>query len=108
MAKARDGRASYWKNDYKSVIDITYTLICHIVSHMIAILVCNKVNSGWSKYIQRCWIFWSYVDTLKEGVGQHRKREFLKDAISKCKAYLLGGKQKWTHKKVDKAGVEST
>ena len=75
---------------------------------MIAISVCNKVNSGWSKYIQRWWIFWSYVDTLKEGVDQHRKRECLKDAISKCKAYLLVGKQKWTHKKVDKASDEST
>ena len=32
------------------------------------------------------------VDRLKEGVEQHRKRECLKNAISKNKAYLLFGK----------------
>ena len=40
------------------------------------------------------------VDTLKEGVDQHRKREFLKRAVSKGK--VLGGKKQWTHEKVDK------
>ena len=30
--------------------------------------------------------------TLKEDVGQHRKREYLKGVISKKKVYLLGGK----------------
>ena len=34
------------------------------------------------------------VDTLKEGIEQHRKRECLKSVISKGKAYLLGSK--WT------------
>ena len=32
------------------------------------------------------------VDTLKEGIEQHRKRESLKDAISDGKVYLQGGK----------------
>ena len=32
------------------------------------------------------------VDTLKEGIEQHRKRECLKSIISKGKAYLLGSK----------------
>ena len=32
------------------------------------------------------------VDTPKEGIEQHRKRECLKRVISKGKAYLLGSK----------------
>ena len=43
------------------------------------------------------------VDRLKEGVEQHRKRECLKNAISKNKAYLLLGKKQRTHESVDKA-----
>ena len=43
------------------------------------------------------------VDRLKEGVEQHRKRECLKNAISKNKAYLLFGKKQRTHERVDKA-----
>ena len=41
------------------------------------------------------------VDTLKEGIEQHRKRECLKSVISKGKAYLLGSK--WTQEQVDRA-----
>ena len=33
------------------------------------------------------------VDTLKKGVGLHRKRECLKGVINKIKVYLLGGKK---------------
>ena len=47
------------------------------------------------------------VDTPKENIEQHRKRQCLKSAISKGKAYLLGGKQKWTQGKVDKASNET-
>ena len=45
------------------------------------------------------------VDTLKEDIEQHRKRECLKSIISKGKAYLLGSK--WTQQKVDKASDET-
>ena len=45
------------------------------------------------------------VDTLKEDIEQHRKRECLKSIISKGKAYLLGSKQ--TQEKVDKASDET-
>ena len=41
------------------------------------------------------------LNTLKEGIEQHRKREYLKSVISKDKAYLLGSK--WTQIKADKA-----
>ena len=51
--------------------------------------------------------FGDTVDTPKEGVEQHRKRECLKGAISKGKAYLLRGKQKWTQGKVNKARDET-
>ena len=44
-------------------------------------------------------------DTPKESVEQHRKRECLKCAISKRKAYLLGSK--WTQEKVHKASNET-
>ena len=45
------------------------------------------------------------VDTPKESVEQHTKRECLKCAISKGKVYLLGGK--WIQEKVDKASDET-
>ena len=45
--------------------------------------------------------FGDSVDTPKEGIEQHRKREGLKIIIIKGRAYLLGSK--WTQGKVDKA-----
>ena len=45
------------------------------------------------------------VDTLKEDIEQHRKRECLKSIISKGKAYLFWSK--WTQQKVDKASDET-
>ena len=50
--------------------------------------------------------FGDTVDTPKEGIEQHRKRECLKSVISKGRAYLLGSK--WTQEKVDKASHETT
>ena len=45
--------------------------------------------------------FFGYVvDTPKEGIEQHKKREELKSVIDKGKAHLLGNK--WMHKRVDK------
>lgn len=43
--------------------------------------------------------FGDNVDTPKDGVEQHMKPECLKGAISKGKAYFLGGKRKWTRKR---------
>ena len=43
------------------------------------------------------------VDTLEEGVIQHKKREVLKDVVKKGKAYLLGDNKPWTIDQVDKA-----
>ena len=45
------------------------------------------------------------VDTPKEGIEQHRKREELKGAIDKGKPYLLGSK--WMHERVDKGSDET-
>ena len=45
--------------------------------------------------------FGDVADTPKEGIEQHRKREYLMGAIDKGR---LG--HKWTHKKVDKASDE--
>ena len=45
--------------------------------------------------------FSDVVDTPKEGIVQHKKREELKSVIDKGKAHLLG--HKWTHGRVDKA-----
>ena len=50
-------------------------------------------------------IFGDAIDTSKEGIEQHRKRECLKSGISNGKAYLLGSK--WTQEKVDKASDET-
>ena len=41
----------------------------------------------------------------KKGIEQHKKRECLKSAIGKGKAYLLGGKQ--TQKRIGKASEET-
>ena len=45
------------------------------------------------------------LDTPKEGIEQHKKREELKSVISMGKVYLLGSK--WTHEKVDKVSDET-
>ena len=45
------------------------------------------------------------VDTPKEGIEQHKKREELKSVMDKGKGYLLGSK--WTHERVDKASDET-
>ena len=45
--------------------------------------------------------FFGYVvDTPKEVIEQHKKREELNSVIDKGKAHLLGNK--WMHKRVDK------
>ena len=44
------------------------------------------------------------VDTPKEGIEQHKKREDLKSVIDKGKANLLS--PRWTHRRVDKASDE--
>ena len=49
--------------------------------------------------------FGDIVDTPKEGIKQHKKRECLKDAIDKGKGHSL--RQKWTHERVDKASNET-
>ena len=49
--------------------------------------------------------FGDTVDTPKEGIEQHKKREELESMISKGKAYLLGSK--WTQEKVDKVSDET-
>ena len=45
--------------------------------------------------------FGNIVDTPKEGIEQHKKRECLKSVIDKGKTHFLG--HKWTHERVDKA-----
>ena len=49
--------------------------------------------------------FGDVVDTPKEGIEQHKKRECLKSAISSSKAHLLG--KKWTDERVHKASDET-
>ena len=48
--------------------------------------------------------FGDIVDTPKEGIEQHKKRECLKSVIDKGNGHLLG---KWTHERVDKASDET-
>ena len=48
--------------------------------------------------------FGDVVDTPKEGIEQHKKREELKNVIDKGKPHLLG--HKWTHGRVDKVSDE--
>ena len=48
--------------------------------------------------------FGDNVDTPKEGIEQHKKREELKSVMDDGKAHLLG--HKWTHGRMDKASNE--
>ena len=48
--------------------------------------------------------FGNIVDTPKEGIEQHKKRECLKNFIGKGKGYLL---RKWTEERVDKVSDET-
>ena len=50
-------------------------------------------------------VFGDIVDTPKEGIDQHKKRQCFKSVIDKGKDHLLG--HKWTHKRVDKASNET-
>ena len=45
------------------------------------------------------------VDTPKESIEQHKKREEIKSVIDKGKVHLLG--HKWTHGRVNKASDET-
>ena len=45
--------------------------------------------------------FGDIVDTPKEGIEQHKKRECLKSVIDQGRALLLG--HKWTHERADMA-----
>ena len=49
--------------------------------------------------------FGDIVDTPKERIEQHRKRQCLKSVIDRGKTHLLG--HKWTHERVDKASDEA-
>ena len=48
--------------------------------------------------------FGDIVDTPKEGIEQHKKREELESLIDKGKAHLLG--HRWTHGRVEKVSDE--
>ena len=48
--------------------------------------------------------FGDVIDTPKEGIEQHKKREKLKSVIDKGKAHLL--EHKWTHGRLGKASNE--
>ena len=50
------------------------------------------------------YFFGDILDTPKQGIEPHKKREYLKSVIDRGKAYLLGSK--WTQEKVDKASDE--
>ena len=49
--------------------------------------------------------FCDVLDTPKEGIEQHKKRECLKSIIDKGKSHLL--RHKWTHPRVDQASDEA-
>ena len=50
-------------------------------------------------------LFGEAVDTPKEGIVQHKKRQCLKSVTSKGKVYLLEGE--WIHEKVEKPRNET-
>ena len=88
------------KNDYRSVISITF--LSDIVFHLVAISILNKSNEWCWRYIKRWWIFGDIAHTPKEGTEYHKKRQCLKSVIDKGKL-----RHKWTHERVDKASDET-
>ena len=103
LSLQRWSKAPIKKNDYKSVIDIPF--ISDIVSHLVAFRYLIKVMAD----VENIWnnddFFGDTVDTPKEDIGQHRKRECLMSAIGSGKVYLL--ESKWTQEKVEKVSDET-
>ena len=56
-------------------------------------------NANFENTLNDNEFFGDIVETPKEGIEQHRKRECLKSLIGSGKAYLLG--HKWTQEKVE-------
>ena len=65
-----------------------------------------KVMSDVKHILNDYEFFGDTVDTPKEGVNQHRKRECLKGTISKGKVHLLG--RKWTQEKACDETINKT
>ena len=99
MAKAPIKNGYWYIKEISSVIDITY--ISDIVSPIVAISTCNKVMTDVENILNDDDFFGDTVDTPREDIEQHRKRECWKSVIGRGKAYLLGSK--WTKENVDKA-----
>ena len=55
----------------------------------------TKAMADFENILNNDNFFGDTVDTPKEGIEQHRKRECLKGELSKGK--VLGGKRQWTH-----------
>ena len=84
------------KNDYRSV------LILFFIWWRFPPVI--KVMANVENILNDDNVFGDIVDTPKEGIEQHKKRECLKSVIDRGKAHLLGSK--WTQEKVDKASDE--
>ena len=66
-----------------------------------------KIMADIENILNDLGLFGDTVDTPKEGIEQNRKRECLKSIISKGNTYLLGGKHRWIHERVNKASDET-
>ena len=73
----------------------------HIVCHMVVTWYVIKMMADVENTLNENEFFEDTVDTPKEGVEQHRKRECLKDAIKEGK--VLGSKKQWTVRKAYEA-----
>ena len=60
-----------------------------------------KIITGVGDILKDDEFFGDVVDTPKEGIEQHRKREYLKGVIDRSKV------DKWTHEGMDKASDET-
>ena len=74
------------KNDYRSIIDITF--ISDIVFHLVAISTLIKAMTDVENVFDNDF-FGDVVDSPKEGIEQHKKRECLKSVIDKGKVHLF-------------------
>ena len=94
---------SFWLFDLKKVItEVLLILPLYLILFFIwwRFKPVIKIMGDVENILNDNDFFGDVVDTPKEGIEQHKKRECLKSVINKGNGHLLG---KWTHERVDKA-----
>ena len=87
----------------KMITEVLLILLLYLILFFIQYLFRRliKIMGDIENLLTNDKFFGDIVDTPKEGIEQHKKRECLKSVIDQGKTHLLG--HKWTHERVDKS-----